>query len=105
MHEGHRNRALTDRERNPLDVSAANVADRKDAGNTRLEQMRRSCEWPMGPGQIIAREIGPGLDKTSWIEREAAGDPPRIGNVTNTCCTLCVSTSPDCVSRQRTRSR
>ena len=34
----------------------------------------------MGSGQIVARKIGPGLDKSSSIERKAAGNPPRIWN-------------------------
>src|SRR5579863_3728443 len=80
VHEGHRNRALADGRRDPLDVSTAHVADRKDARQTGLEQMGRAGEWPTGRGQIVGREIRTSLDESRGVERDTAVEPPRVGN-------------------------
>ena len=80
MHEGHRNRAFADRRRDPLDVSSSHVADRKHTRQAGLEQMRRAGEWPTRRGQIVGREVRTSLDESRWVERDAAVEPPCVGN-------------------------
>ena len=60
MHEGDRRRAF---------------ADREHAGKARLERVRRARERPTGSGEIIWREVGPRLDETFVVAREASAEP------------------------------
>ena len=71
MHEGDRDRALADRRRHAFDVAGSDVADGEHAGQAGFEQMGRPRERPVRGGQIVLRQIGPGLDEPLGVERDA----------------------------------
>ena len=73
VNERDRDRAFADRGRDALDVAAAHVADREDAGPARFEQIRRPRQRPSRPRQILGREVRAGLDEAFVVERDAAG--------------------------------
>ena len=79
MDESDRDRALAHRRRDALDIAAAHVADREHSGQTGFEKMRRPGERPTRGGQIVLRQIRPGLDESFGVERDAALEPCVLG--------------------------
>src|SRR2546427_8580432 len=53
MHRGDRDRSLAHRRCHTLQAPGADVADREDAGETRLEEMGRAPERPACRGQVL----------------------------------------------------
>ena len=53
MNEGDGNRSFADGRRDPLDVTAAHVSNRKDAGTAGFKQMRRSRQRPFRLYEIV----------------------------------------------------
>jgi hypothetical protein len=78
MDEGDGNRSLADRRRDSFDVATSHVADSKDTGQARFEEMRRPGQRPVRGRQIVARQVGPGLDESLGIERNTAIEPDRV---------------------------
>src|SRR6266850_2201089 len=77
MDECDRDRAFADCGCHTLDVAAANVPDREDAWETRLEKMRLPLEGPPCGVEVLRRKIGSGLDEAVVVERHAVVEPFR----------------------------
>src|SRR3954453_3916154 len=80
MHERNRDRALTDRRGDPLDIAATHIADRENPRAAGFEEIRRPGERPTGSGQNVGAEIRAGLDEAFLVERDAAIQPARVRN-------------------------
>src|SRR5881409_707150 len=80
MNEGDRGRAFTNRRGHALHVPCADVADRKDSGQGRLEEVGESRQPPARRREILLRQVGTGLDETPRIERDTALEPCRAGH-------------------------
>ena len=76
MHEGDRDRSLTNCRCNTLNIAGADVADGKNSRQARFKEMRKSGQRPMRRSKIVVREVRPRLDKTARIERQTAIEPP-----------------------------
>src|SRR2546426_8412911 len=63
MHRGDRDRSLAHRRCHTLQAPGADVADREDPGETRLEEMGRAPERPACRGQVLRRQIRSRLDE------------------------------------------
>src|SRR3989442_3724114 len=57
MDEGDCNRSFPHGRCHAFDIAAPDIADREDAGQTRLEEMRRSGERPFRGGQVVPRKV------------------------------------------------
>jgi len=53
----NRDRPFSHPRRDPLDVAGSHIADREDAGQTRLEQIRRPRERPASGAQLVGKQI------------------------------------------------
>jgi hypothetical protein len=78
MYERDGNRSFADGGCYSFDVSAANIADSEDAGETGFQEIGRTLNGPFGFRQIFRREIWAGLDKPSFIARYTTIKPRRI---------------------------
>ena len=67
--------AFTNRGRHAFHAPGANVAYGKDAGQVRLERVRRSRPWPMIQGKVFSRQVRAGLDESLGIARYATPKP------------------------------
>ena len=73
-------RAFADRGRDSLDVAAAHVTNREDAGPARFEQIRRSGQRPFRVRELVGRQIRAGLHEASVVEDDAAIQPAGVRN-------------------------
>src|SRR5438105_13463857 len=76
MDELDADRPLADGRRDALDAVRSDVADSKDAGAARLQQVRRALQPP--GREILLRQIGAGLDESFAIERDAIRQPTGV---------------------------
>src|ERR671938_121111 len=82
MHKSNRNRSLADCRRYPLEISGADVADGEHSGQAGFQKMRGPSERPLRLGQIVRRQISPGLNESFRIQRDTTFEPARVGNGT-----------------------
>src|SRR5437867_12388492 len=80
MHEGDRYGSLSDRRCHPLDIAGPYVTDGEDAWQACFEKMRGPAERPLRGGEIVVRQVRPGLDEPLLAERQAAIEPACIGH-------------------------
>ena len=78
MHKRDGNRAFADGGRHALDVAAAHVADREDAGMIRFQQIRRPRQRPSGCRKVLGRQVRTRFDESAPIKCDAAVEPGRI---------------------------
>src|SRR6058998_3099845 len=78
MHKGNRDRSLSDRRCDSLDVTRANIADSEHSRQTCFEQIRPAGKWPVCAREIFLREIWPGPDETIAIEDDTTAQPGRV---------------------------
>jgi len=103
MREGDGDRSFADGGRNTLEVAAAHVADRKDAGPARFEQMRRPWERPLRAREIVGREIQPRTIRVSVVSvgRSTWSSPLRTRKNGTVVSPASTRTSPRAVDRRR----
>src|SRR4029077_12760207 len=68
MNERDGDRSFADSGCDALDVAAAHVADREDAGTARFEEIRRPRQRPRGCRQLFRRQVWTGLDEPARVE-------------------------------------
>src|SRR6185295_10976867 len=68
MDQLHADGALAHRRGHPLHARGAHVADREDAGQAGLQQLRWTRERPLGRLQLLRAQVGAGLDEALVIE-------------------------------------
>src|SRR6266849_4291464 len=76
VYELHADGALADGGCDAFHAASANVPDCKDSRDARLEEERRTWQWP--PAEILVIQVGPGLDEALVIERHGALQPFRV---------------------------
>src|SRR5437870_8338702 len=76
VHELDADGALADRRCDAFHAAGANVADREDARDARLEKEWRA--WKRPSDEILATQVGPGLDEALAVERHGALQPFRV---------------------------
>src|ERR1700687_5255329 len=74
--ELHAAGAFTDRRGDAFHAASANIADREDARDARLEKVRRARQWPAG--EIVGAQVGPRLHESLAIERHGALEPSGV---------------------------
>src|SRR5437773_5712933 len=79
MHEGDRNRSLSNSRGYTFDVAGADVTDSEHSGQAGFKEMWRANKRPMRRSEIVLRKIRPGLDEATHVERNTAIKPARIG--------------------------
>ena len=79
MDERDRDRAFADSRRYTLNISCAHVANRKHAGYACFKQVWPAVQEPFSGVQVFRRQIGAGLNKTLFVERNTSVEPGRIG--------------------------
>src|SRR5689334_7928229 len=78
MNERDSDGAFADGGGHPFDIATSHIAGREDPRLTRFEQMRRPGQRPLRLCEIVACEIGTGLDESLLVERETAREPARV---------------------------
>ena len=108
MDEGDGDCALADGGGDALDVAAAHVADRKDSGTARFEQIGRPVQRPRAAARSSCERSGPVLMNPLLSRATQPPSQPVFGTapvMTNTWRMSLVCASPFRLSRQRTCSR
>jgi hypothetical protein len=75
MNKRNSNRSFADCGRHSLDVAAAHVANRKDAGAARFEQIWRPCQRPLRVREIVRQEIRACFHEALFVKDDAAVQP------------------------------
>jgi hypothetical protein len=78
MNKRDSNRSFTDRRRDSLDVAAAHVSNRKNAGAAGFEQIRRSCCGHFAFASS-SDEIRPRFHEALLVEDDAPIEPSVFG--------------------------
>src|SRR5687767_13764626 len=60
-----------------LHASRSHIAHRKNAGETRLQSVRRPRQWPLRREQVIPGQVSAGLDESLVVTRQALIEPFR----------------------------
>src|SRR5438309_6104640 len=80
VYGGDRDRSLAHGRGHALQAPRADVPDREDPGETRLEEMRSTGQRPACGGQILGQEVRSRLDEPLGVECQAAVQPARAGH-------------------------
>src|SRR5207247_3389651 len=71
---------LADSRRDTFDIAAPHIANREHSGQTRLEKIWTSGEWPVRSRELIPGHVGSSLNEPLRVQHYAAFQPPCGGS-------------------------